>query len=89
MPGSNAATTQQLSAGNFVAGSVTRDESAVIQIPELTSVQKTEMLGYFDFNGASGNVIQCRPQLDSGLALDTYTVTPTVNLATPAASAGF
>lgn len=89
MPGSNTATTQQLSAGNFVAGSIARDESAVITIPELTSTQKTEMVGYFDFSGASGNVVQCRPQLDSGLALDAYTVTPTINLSTPSASAGF
>lgn len=89
MPGSNTATTQQLSAGNFVAGRVTRDEAAVIQIPELTSTQKTEMVGYFDFNGAAGDVMQCRPQLDSGLPLDAYTVTPTINLLAPSASTGF
>ena len=88
MPGSGASTTQRLSAGNFVPGFVSRDETTE-SIPGITSTQKTEMIGYFDFNGVAGDVVPCRPQLDSGLALDAYTVTPTINLSTTAASTGF
>jgi len=88
-PSSQTTTTQQLSEGNYVAGALLTNQTSNYSAPSMTSTQKTELVGIFELGPSITGTFNCRPQIDNGNELDTYTVTPTGNVVTPRVLQGF
>lgn len=89
IPASLTPTTQQLSSGSFVPGAVIRNQSAIFIVPALTVGQHVELEWALQLNASVGDVINCYPYKDDGTALDTLTVTPTINAVAASSQAGF
>lgn len=89
-PNSGTATTNQLStAGTFVAGGYVNTSNAVPEIVGFLNGYKTENEYCVKFDTDASGTYTFRAYLQGGIALDTYTVTPTVTITESRMGAGF
>lgn len=88
IPSSLTPLTQRFGSGNYVTGYIQKDEASVVTIGAITSSDKTELVGVFEFASSVGNVHQCRPHLSDGAPLDAYAVAPTMTVVGPQGSFG-
>lgn len=89
IPASFTPTTCQLGAAGCVPGAVIRDQASTFVVPALTVGQRIEMEWAIQLNATVDDVINCYPKKDDGTALDTLTVTPTINAVKASSQAGF
>lgn len=89
-PNSGTATTNQLStAGTFTPGGYVNTSNAVPEIAGFLNGYKTEMEFCIKFDTDASGTYTFRTYLQSGVALNTYTVTPTVTITESKMGMGF